>query len=69
MKTDFFEPVQKDEVAGTIQMLCHLHPVSYVRLRELYEKYSDIVIVETMLHIAMTETLPLWAAEQKWVEW
>lgn len=32
----------------------------------LYERYDSFIAVETIVHIAMTRQMPLWAAEELW---
>lgn len=57
---------------GWLDTLLHIslqYPVPCNDLRDLYRRHHDLVIVETIVHIAATNLMPLWSAEQQWVEW
>lgn len=69
MKTDDTGPLRPDGTLDTLLLLVERYPVGHAQLNDLYLRHGDLIIVETILHIAMADSMPLWAAEQQWVEW
>lgn len=55
--------------APTLEVLMHIAGEStflHEQIQTLYERYDSFIAVETIVHIAMTRQMPLWAAEELW---
>lgn len=69
MKTDSHDLFNGPGWRETLLFISRQYPVPYNELRELWHRHNDLIIVETIVHIAASRFMPLRSAEQLWVEW
>ena len=69
MKTGDNGPIGSESILDTLRYISLQYPVPCNDLIGLYHKHNDLVAVETIVHVAATNLMPLWAAEGLWVDW
>ena len=63
------EPIGSESILDALRHISLQYPVPYNDLIVLFHKHNDLITVETIVHIAATNLMPLWAAQGLWVDW